>query len=123
MGEQFFRNRVDPCLGLGWVPEEDSSAQPLERLATWVQGGKPRIKVFTGLDAVCPKSGPYEASEGIDPGYRQGKKLGVGKQRKEGSESSPYKKFPILLNRCIIDLSFLLFSASKGAEFGSRPTL
>jgi hypothetical protein len=68
----------------GWVPEEDSSAQPLERLATWVQGGKSRLKVFTGLDAVYPKSGPYEASEGIYPGYRQRKNWGG--QAKEGRE-------------------------------------
>jgi hypothetical protein len=27
--------------------------------------------VFTGLDAVCPKSGPYEASEGIYSGPRK----------------------------------------------------
>jgi hypothetical protein len=40
------------------------------------QGGKPRLKVFTVLDVVCPKSGPYEASEGIYPGRAKKKTEG-----------------------------------------------
>jgi hypothetical protein len=40
------------------------------------QGEKPGPKVFTGVDAVCPKCGPYEASERIYPGYGQGKNWG-----------------------------------------------
>jgi hypothetical protein len=35
-----------------------------------------RLRVFTGVDAACPKSGPYETSEGIYPGYGQGKNWG-----------------------------------------------
>jgi hypothetical protein len=38
------------------------------------------LKVFTGVDAVYPKSGPYEVSEGIYPGYGQ-EKLRVGKDQ------------------------------------------
>jgi hypothetical protein len=31
------------------------------------------------VDAVCPKSGPYEALEGIYPGYGQRKNCGLGR--------------------------------------------
>jgi hypothetical protein len=40
--------------------------------------GRPDLNVFTGLDPVCPKCGPYEASEEICPGHGQRKKS-VGK--------------------------------------------
>jgi hypothetical protein len=30
-------------------------------------------RFFTGVDAVCPENGPYEAPEGIYPGCGQGK--------------------------------------------------
>ena len=38
--------------------------------------GKPDLKVFRGVDPVCPKCGPYEASEGTYSGHEQRKKLG-----------------------------------------------
>jgi hypothetical protein len=40
---------------------------------------RPDLKVFIGLDPVCPKCGPYEASEEIYPGRGQREKS-VGKE-------------------------------------------
>ena len=37
---------------------------------------KPGLKVFTGLDPLCPKCAPYEASQGIYPCLRQEKNWG-----------------------------------------------
>jgi hypothetical protein len=38
---------------------------------------KPILSVSTRFDPVCPKCGPYEASEGTYPGHGQRKKLRV----------------------------------------------
>ena len=38
-----------------------------------LKGGGVGLNVMTGLDPDAPQRGPYEASEGIYPGRRQGK--------------------------------------------------
>jgi hypothetical protein len=80
LGLGLWENGFSEKLGLS-LPGRGRSLKRLHRpnrFKLWLQGfqgGKPGLKVFAGVDAVCPKSGPYEASEGIYPG-RAKKKLG-----------------------------------------------
>jgi hypothetical protein len=56
----------------GWVPEEASSAQPLQVWLHESEGGRVGFNVMTGLDPGYPQCRPYQASEGTYPGRGQG---------------------------------------------------
>ncbi len=79
----YFRNRVILRPRSGWVPEEASSAQPLQVLLNEFEGGRVGFNVMTSLCPDYPQRGPYEASEGIYPGRGQGK-AGGGDKLSEG---------------------------------------
>jgi hypothetical protein len=64
-------------------------------LAGRVSAASQRLKVFMSLDPVCPKCGPYEASEGIYPCQAK-KKMGVAGQSK--NLTSPWNLHMIKTN-------------------------
>jgi hypothetical protein len=70
---------------------------------------KPDLKDFTGLDPVCPKCGPYEASEGIYPCPSQGKN---GESKfKSLLDTDRYLNISFILGKQVLDHRMFFESA------------